>query len=186
MKLRSSHILLFLLMGMLVSCSPITSYRILSFLFDGVPNFTKTRIYHPLDTLKPGNGVPALASFAAVPVAELVTHPPYGNHKCTCCHEEGLKSAVKPMPGVCYGCHDDFKDQYAFVHGPVGGGYCTACHSPHTAKLPKLLKRKGQQLCTQCHVLTEVMKNKAHSSIGSNDCTSCHNPHGGATRYALK
>ncbi len=103
---------------------------------------------------------------------------------CTTCHNpHGSKNHSLLQPGTCTQCHDDFNEQYAVVHGPVAGGYCSACHTSHRSGKEKLLIKTGQQLCYYCHETKQILKNEEHADIEDADCTECHNPHGGDDRY---
>jgi predicted CXXCH cytochrome family protein len=57
----------------------------------------------------------------------------------------------------------------------AAGVTCSDCHDPHTAKL----RRAGNSVCTQCHVVTKYDTTAHHhhraGSVGAN-CASCHMP----------
>jgi predicted CXXCH cytochrome family protein len=63
-------------------------------------------------------------------------------------------------------------------HKPVLSDECTKCHSPHKAKLDKLLLAKSPDLCLTCHkdLKTRLEKEKAHQPAARN-CERCHKPH---------
>ena len=86
---------------------------------------------------------------------------------------------LEPEPALCYMCHEDLTSVYPVLHGPVGGGYCTACHDPHSSKAGSLLRFNGRDLCLYCHVEKEVLKNEIHEGLEEMACSDCHNPHGG-------
>ena len=167
------------------ACSPMTRYKVLSFFFDGVPNPSEVAL---VDTS-------AVADRAALEERlrrlrmgpQYVFHPPYQDKDCGSCHDiQAGNRLLAPQPDLCYGCHDDFRESFEVLHGPVAGGYCTACHNPHMAKNENLLFAKGQALCLFCHEKTDVFANPVHSDIGEADCTECHNPHGGDDRTFLQ
>lgn len=162
-----------------VGCTPERKFQVLSFFFDGVPNpNAKTTVI----TVS-SDSVPLVAA-AVKP--EFYTHKPYNDEKCQSCHESGFSnSLIKPIPELCYTCHDNFNTKYPVLHGPVAFGNCRACHHPHEAKIEKLLIREGQQLCLFCHEAKDILTNKMHSKIGNKNCTDCHNPHGGENRIML-
>lgn len=187
MKYRILHLFLFLTLILLIGCSPKTGSGVLCFFFDGVPNCKdsindiKVVVIPVPDTTAVIAGKP----FGKGP--DYVIHSPYMKRECTACHDNSAASSIVSysQSSICYKCHTDFKNKYQYVHGPVAGGYCTACHTPHESEIAKLLKRKGQELCLLCHTSAQIMKDKAHATIGDSDCTKCHNPHGGSTRSLL-
>jgi predicted CXXCH cytochrome family protein len=63
-------------------------------------------------------------------------------------------------------------------HKPVVTGQCSKCHSPHAAKLNKLLLAMSPDLCLTCHknVQNKVKTEKAHPPALA-DCQRCHMPH---------
>lgn len=159
-------------------CSKEISYKTLNFFFDGVPDTSAIPIKN--ETLLQTNNTKKTDNLAlTVPETNRTIHPPYKNRKCKICHTDG--GFTMPQPQLCYQCHEDFSSKYAYIHGPVAGGYCTACHHPHMGE-KKLLLRKGQALCFYCHEKEIVFKNENHSGIDETNCTECHNPHGGQDR----
>ncbi|MCB0292107.1 MAG: hypothetical protein KDH97_17765, partial [Calditrichaeota bacterium] len=86
---------------------------------------------------------------------------------------------VMPQSELCYECHDDDREKYAHLHGPVGGGYCTTCHNPHRAENPHLLRMTPEELCFYCHQQEDVYRNDTHEDVLAGECLDCHNPHGG-------
>ncbi len=165
------------------SCSPEEKYDVLSFFFDGVPKPEA----EGLDTLITDTTM--FASSASVrkrAKSTLYYHPPYRDKECPECHVRSQGNRLRePMPGLCYQCHDDFTDEFAFVHGPVVSGFCTQCHSPHSSKYKKLTLRKGQEVCLYCHQRSDVFANEVHDGIDDTVCWECHNPHGGEDRFIL-
>ena len=183
------RIMVFLLVvgALVVGCSPRAGHKVLSFFFDGVPgNFQKNGNAH--DSLVKHNTNNVLASNKPVKATKVYYyHPPFFDKECTKCHNNTTSSTLaSPMPGLCYTCHKDFRTKFSYVHGPVAGGFCNVCHSPHRSENRNMLKREGQAMCTYCHARENVMVVKAHAGIGDSDCQKCHDPHGGSNRYVLK
>jgi len=177
------HIPLFLCSFIILSCSTHYRYKVLTFLFDGVPDTsgTTSAIY------KDYQYQPDTAELTKPTGTELFVHSPYKENACTDCHDKNAPGkTVLPQPDLCVQCHEDFNSKFSFVHGPVRGGFCTSCHNPHVSKSQKLLTRIGQDLCTYCHELSQVVKNEMHSDIGQTNCTECHDPHGGEDHYILR
>lgn len=158
-------------------CSKDISYKTLTFFFDGVPDTNSVKIKE--DTLNLTSDAVTAGDLLKAPETNRVVHPPFKDKDCSICHYEG--TFTLPQPKLCYQCHDDFATKYPFLHGPVAGGYCTACHHPHMGE-KKLLLREGQDLCLHCHDRERVLKNESHDGIENTNCTECHNPHGGQER----
>jgi predicted CXXCH cytochrome family protein len=187
MKLRLSYVLFLLALGLTTACSPDGSYKTLSFFFDGVPKPGSKIAVEPVRLIDNGGIQTIISPLTKKPEIQYVIHAPFGKQECTSCHDKDAKSTlIMPQPALCFKCHTGFKEKYAYMHGPVASGYCTACHFPHRSELPKLLKRKGQDLCLKCHQKTQVMSNQVHSVINDKNCTECHDPHGGKDRFLLK
>ncbi|MHC1706616.1 MAG: cytochrome c3 family protein [Bacteroidales bacterium] len=187
MKMLKSHLSLFLILILLSGCSPRSSYLVMSFFFDGVPDYTKKQSKPLTDSVRNGTNPLLMASLPVKAASAYILHKPYSDRNCTSCHDKGINNtSLKEQPGMCYSCHKDFALQYKYVHGPAAGGYCSSCHHPHKGVEANLLKTKGQDLCYRCHVASDILQNISHKDIGSTDCINCHNPHGGADRFVLK
>ncbi|HXC06060.1 MAG TPA: cytochrome c3 family protein [Bacteroidia bacterium] len=183
-RVKKGTVIFFSLLGfaaaiLVVRCTPVKQYKVLSFFFDGVPNPNKAP-----DSQQLVKGDSNLIVSLYKP--EFYFHKPYEEEKCKSCHAEGISNALlKPVPELCYTCHEDFNVKYTAVHGPVASGNCLMCHNQHMTKYEKLLIRPGQELCLYCHESKQVMANPLHKKIGTITCTECHNPHGGNNRGML-
>lgn len=162
----------------LSGCSPEAGKKTLNFFFDGVPGediLGKTTNKDSLissDTTVNTINVPS--------TSETIYHIPYLEKECAACHEQGsMGKYIMLQPRLCYQCHNNFEDKNKVLHGPVAGGYCSACHHPHFSKEQGLLKRTGQELCLYCHIPGEGFNTRIHEGIEDTNCTECHNPHGG-------
>ena len=167
---------------MLVACNRET----LKFFFDGVED-------------RPANPVADSVAFANQPVGqdtasgqkeqakrELMYHPDFKDKQCSTCHSVNSSNRlVEPQPALCYQCHDSFAEQYQVLHGPVDGGYCTACHHPHKSEYKSMLRMPAEQQCVTCHEFKDVLQNESHEGIDKTECLSCHDPHGGDTNQLL-
>lgn len=184
-KVRKYSFLLFIPAIILFGrCSPKAGNSLLNFFFDGVPENDTAQMAQ-----REGAGEQVDTAFV-VSAAELksaseqLVHIPYLERECGVCHDEkSLGSMVQPEPDLCYQCHEDYSDTYNFVHGPVAGGYCTACHNPHQSEEESLLRLSGQELCLNCHDSEAVFQNEMHMDLGETSCMECHNPHGGDDRF---
>jgi predicted CXXCH cytochrome family protein len=165
-------------------CSPVPRHNTLTFFFDGVPApEDKTAKNNPDTKNKPDTAI----KHVKAEQPSTFYHAPFKKKQCDACHDQSkMGKFVKRQPELCYQCHENFSKTYKFVHGPVAGGYCTACHAQHSADNKKLLKRKSQQLCLYCHSSSLVFKNEVHKDIADANCTECHNPHGGEDRTMIK
>lgn len=94
--------------------------------------------------------------------------------KCASCHEKGVYGVRGPKDALCYRCHDR-QDTGRIIHGPLGGGECTACHDPHGSGSEALTVARAETLCVSCHD-QESSKEHLRKSRGR-QCTECHNPH---------
>ena len=171
------------------SCSPEKQFQVLSFFFDGVPAPIKKPVVDStlIENINADTSKKITKNVVVVALDGPSIHRPYEEHKCTNCHNGEFSNAIiKPVPYLCYTCHEDFNSKYQLLHGPVASGYCTACHDKHEAPHRKLLKAISQDLCFTCHEPKQILKNKKHEKIGKKDCTQCHDPHGGENRSFLK
>jgi len=167
-----------------VSCNTQKRYKVLSFFFDGVPNPQTTDIRVVADSLSILDSTNLLANSDEVTKSRFILHLPYGKKECISCHDQNsIGKTVESQPQLCYKCHDDYNESYQFVHGPVGGGYCSICHDPHKSQLNQLLKQPAEQLCLNCHDSSTVYNSKFHKKNEQTSCIECHNPHGGENRF---
>jgi len=86
------------------------------------------------------------------------------------------------------GCHDKMSTK-KWVHGPVGVGICTVCHTETDKKNHKFeLVTDEQSLCFTCHEDKQeqmMSKSHLHTPVASGECTGCHDPHQSDYRYQL-
>jgi predicted CXXCH cytochrome family protein len=171
----------------LTQCSPNAGKSLLNLFFDGVPESDTVLTARA----EPGNLQTDSSGYQETIVAlaepEHFLHYPYEERDCGACHDQqSLGNLVEPQPGLCYTCHEDFSSRYNYLHGPVAGGYCTACHDPHTSSSNTLLRQTGDQLCFHCHNRESVLRIEMHEGLEGMLCTDCHNPHGGEDKYILQ
>jgi len=185
-KMHLLQVLMVLVLLYLSGCSTTNNYKFLSFFFDGVPDPANSATTQVSDSLNnPDSLVLALNQVKAAPQMQM--HSPYQDKKCNSCHDQNtMGKLIKSMPGLCYQCHEDFNTRYKVVHGPVEGGQCSVCHSPHMSLNADLLLRTGQSQCLHCHESAGITQNIAHRDINDRSCTECHNPHGGDDRNFLR
>jgi predicted CXXCH cytochrome family protein len=177
---------LFLLGG----CSPITRHKVLSTVFDGVPSLPPPQEFCEDYAAKAVASLRNEMEGKNKPVGETTnsSHPPYDEKKCDSCHNKTTNSGfvVGSKNELCFVCHIGF-GKGAYVHGPVAVGDCLACHDPHTAQQPRLLKTRPADICTKCH--KEKRQAESLHTLSSTHgliCVNCHNPHAGNVHFFLK
>ena len=177
MVLRSSKALLlvFVIATTFTACAARTSYQVLSFFFDGVPDPDK------VVTAQAGNGN---GNAAQKQTTKYLGHGPFEAKMCNACHVKGSNALVKPIQELCLMCHQlDIKKKY--VHGPVAVGGCRVCHDPHGSGRAYLLVSQSQGFCFYCHNEQSVSRNPVHQGV-TGSCTLCHDAHGSNEKYLLK
>lgn len=132
--------------------------------------------------LPPGKNVLRVAAGKSS-VSIAVTGDPKGGYRyhedagrCASCHDRpGTGYAVRaPKDALCYRCHDR-QDAGRNIHGPLGGGECTACHDPHGSMNAGLVLKRPDELCGGCHDQESSTKHMKDSR--GRRCTGCHDPH---------
>jgi predicted CXXCH cytochrome family protein len=114
---------------------------------------------------------------------------------CARCHEAGGPKPqalqAKP-PELCYRCHSAVRAaaQKPDAHKALQQG-CTACHNPHAADEPGLIKGNDERaVCLGCHKAMQERMSKAVSvhpvTANGGRCTSCHAPHQSGRPHLLK
>jgi predicted CXXCH cytochrome family protein len=177
----------YLLLIYLSGCTSTHSYKTLSFFFDGVPNPQEKISIHKLDSLTKADSTVLKENLIVEAKPLMNFHSPYQSKECASCHDQStMGKFTMPQPELCYQCHDNFKNAYKVLHGPVGGGQCTECHNPHQSLNENLLTRTNQAICTYCHDLEQLIKLEVHRKIKDVSCLECHNPHGGENKNILR
>ena len=180
------------LMISLCGCDPVARHKVLTTIFDGVPNppppeqvcadYAEKRMAELRDELSGKK-----AADLAQKKKQGSEHMPYVEKRCDDCHdktkESGLVTAKKDL---CLYCHTGFI-KGTYVHGPVATGDCTACHEPHNAEFPFLLKKNAGEVCALCH-LEKRTASVMHSKVAAQKlvCTDCHDPHSANAPFFLK
>jgi predicted CXXCH cytochrome family protein len=169
------------------ACSTSKNYKILSFFFDGVPSPVSENAVLAADTVSIPVSADQNQVLAQNEIPKIKPHPPYHDRQCGSCHDQStMGKLLKPLPDLCYQCHEDFGSKYKVVHGPIGGGQCNMCHSPHMSANQHLLTRTEQPLCLFCHDPKQIWDEVYHAEKRDVDCIVCHNPHGGEDRNLLR
>lgn len=173
------------------ACSETTRYRVLSFLFDGVPDPEAVPPPPGYPALGPGgqliSDLPSGSGERTVVRKPSFPHAPYRDNECNACHNlmSGLLART-PQEGLCQACHPDTPGDTVFLHGPVAVADCFSCHLPHAAFYPKLLTHEPTELCFQCHPSEDLTTGPHHETVPGQACLECHDAHGGSDRFFLK
>src|SRR5215813_8433566 len=103
------------------------------------------------------------------------------------------QAAMKLRPGaggkLCLGCHQPFEKtlKKAFVHTPLRGGECIACHNPHASEHGKLLSGEAGAVCARCHERVVPQNAKSvHKPVSEGACLGCHDPHASDNKFELR
>ena len=108
-----------------------------------------------------------------------------GRPRRRCSRRRGLK--------LCLLCHADpakKKDggEWAVAHPALDDG-CAACHLPHVAENPGLLKKPQTEICADCHdpFPTEDGGKQllVHNPVEEGECAACHAVHGADAKKLL-
>jgi len=105
--------------------------------------------------------------------------------RCAACHDRPANGYALPgqKDALCYRCHDR-QDTGKVVHGPLGGGECTACHDPHGSMNVALTVTRPERLCVSCH--DQESSTKHMQASRGRRCTECHEPHSSENAFLRK
>jgi len=132
-------------------------------------------------------------------------HGPVAAMNCNECHNEQPETAYKVLytpteeNEACFTCHNKIEKEIQEkrnVHGPVGGGKCGYCHSPHASPFIFQLRKNVNDICFSCHPdkidgnhpvvfhPVEDAKDPRNTERKLN-CISCHYPHASDNKSLL-
>lgn len=175
--------------GMVLGCDPVTTHKITSTIFDGVPSLPPAeqycQDYHEQKLVEEEAMREAIRKGAVV--ANISKHLPYAEKRCNDCHDKSKEfGLIRPPKQLCFVCHPTIIDG-ANVHGPAASGDCLECHEPHSASQPALLKMDKTKLCIYCHKEKRIAE-AMHQRVNEKGilCMDCHDPHAGNNSYFLK
>lgn len=165
--------------------TPEQKYRLLSFLFDGVPQLQSS------ESLKAAAGPDGVVIAEAIPwrrnSVQWVVHDPYDGEDCGECHASELSNElVLPQQELCWSCHDQEDFGGEVLHGPVAAGRCDGCHNPHRTRFESLLVVEPGVLCDQCHDQSTFPSVGEHRTEQGDDCIECHDPHASDRDFMLR
>ncbi len=124
---------------------------------------------------------------------------------CNKCHNDKPETAFKLLYDpieenkACFTCHSKIEkeiEEKSNVHGPVGGGKCGYCHSPHASPFIFQLRRNVNDVCFSCHpdkidgnhpVVFHPVGDAPdpRNSERELNCISCHYPHASDNKSLL-
>ncbi|MBK9304956.1 MAG: hypothetical protein IPM94_14055 [bacterium] len=85
---------------------------------------------------------------------------------------------------ACAACHESGSlfPRADLAHRPARDGACSACHDPHGADQPALLRAAGADLCWSCHQDLQAARSlpRRHKPFADGNCATCHDAHGTA------
>lgn len=188
---------LLLLLGGCFKADPLKKHKLLTSVFDGVPALP------PLEELCKDNIEDLFNTYYEQRITAAdrgdsgedpnkkneagSKHRPWTEKNCAGCHNfQSDNKLLLPKNEICYLCHKSLV-QGKNVHGPVAVGACLACHDPHSANYPSLLRMSLATICFKCHKEKRIAAGM-HDKVVSRGmfCVDCHNPHSGNLRYFLK
>jgi len=174
---------------LVVACAPETRYRVLSFVFDGVPPPSGpdvveiTPVAKPPGYTKTFNGGLSLAAQGKTPLevrtVVLSVHKPVAENQCGECHDPSMGFDTMPAHDarLCDKCHQKQREEEGWSHGPINLGTCIPCHVPHKSTHLHLLSKSIPELCLQCHEEDLERPEEYHDVPNVNQCVACHDPH---------
>ncbi len=129
------------------------------------------------------------AAAVVIDLGKKNVHPALEAGECMDCHaahsSPWAKQLTKPLPALCYGCHDR-KDTEKRIHGAVALGRCNVCHDPHSSANDRLVRdARPADLCFRCHSDDVTGRKHVHTPVALGECLLCHKPHGSANAKNL-
>ena len=168
-------------------CSQATRRDVASYIFDGMPAPVQPETFCASWLAARQSLVSSAQKKAGAATSQGSSHPPYKEKECNKCHDTTKTGGLKaPRRELCLLCHD-YILKGAYAHAPATSGECLACHLPHDAVYPSLLKYDKARLCVSCHAEQRQARGLHDKSAKAGlFCSDCHDPHVGNNRYFLK
>jgi predicted CXXCH cytochrome family protein len=168
-----------MIIAFLYGCESATRYKVLSFIFDGVPApGSETREVSVKASRKESVAVTSSKE------SKYKEHGPYAARMCEGCHLRATNALVLPIERLCFKCHT-INVSRKYIHGPLASGGCKICHEPHGSSYPFLLVSEAKNFCVHCHDKAAIEKNEVHAGTEM-QCTDCHDAHSSDYKYLLK
>jgi predicted CXXCH cytochrome family protein len=168
----------------LFGCEAHSRYRVLCFLFDGVP---VPRGEVPCDgqSLASVSGEGKNANTGKAVARNYIQHGPYAARLCEGCHQRQTNQLLMPANDLSLYCHV-LSVMKKRVHGPVASGSCGVCHDAHGSGNEYLLVSQSQDFCLYCHQRQDVVNISAHQDMDATGCTTCHDAHASNNDHLLR
>lgn len=178
-------------LAILVGCDPIVRHKVLTTVFDGVPELPPPEqictTYADLKLTEYKEELAGAKKAAEEGRSQGSVHLPYDEKKCNDCHDKNKDDGlVRPAKELCLMCHKGFFKGH-FQHGPAAVGDCLSCHLPHNSAYTSLLKEDRKAICDLCHKEQRAALG-LHNKVAERKlaCADCHDPHYGSSPYFLK
>ncbi|MDD5458008.1 MAG: cytochrome c3 family protein [Phycisphaerae bacterium] len=174
-----------------ISCDPVEKQKWLTFFFDGVPPIGGEPQMPEESSLEINSSDEELVRRGTEIRKVLFEHEPAKD--CRTCHgQDSMKNfslnvkLVKPVPELCFQCHEEYSRLSGWVHGPVAVGECLICHNPHRSSAEHLLQEPQPKLCYICHEQQIIESMLVHAAEPNSVCTDCHEAHASPRRGLMK
>jgi predicted CXXCH cytochrome family protein len=172
-----------LILALALGCQAQTRYRVLCFLFDGVPPPEGLEPCDEKDRIRTADKKKAGVKSGKEVAARYQEHGPYAAKLCEGCHQRQTNKLLMPVEDLCFYCHV-FNVVKKNVHGPLASGSCVVCHDPHGSGNRYLLVAKSEEFCLYCHQKSDLVKKDVHKTMDAG-CTTCHNAHASDNKFLL-
>lgn len=122
------------------------------------------------------------------------SHIPDNEKACVICHKLSndltlVTTGTVTDTNPCFFCHKEKMGLFTqdYVHGPVAGGSCTICHTPHGSEFENSLIYPVEVLCSTCHTNMDDARTKQiqHKPFLKGKCGQCHDPHSTNHKWVL-
>lgn len=173
----------------LCGCDPVTTHKITTIFFEGVPSMPPAerycQDYHEKKLAEEREAAKKKQTAATEQISS--DHLPFAEKHCDDCHDKRTETGlIRPRNEICFVCHPDIINGF-FVHGPASVGGCLECHEPHSSAYPSLLKTDKKTLCAGCHQEKRAAEGLHDKAVANGMlCMDCHNPHSGTVPYFLR
>lgn len=168
------------------ACShDIARYRMMRFLFDGVPapGAEEQVGYEPTVRASQISTEPRTRPEPQ----QLFAHTPYRMNRCGGCHSADSGGLLRTLErGLCLNCHASVVNDVKYAHGPTAVYDCSFCHHYHASPHEYVLHVGPNETCYRCHDGDDLTTGLHHADLETRTCTTCHDPHGGDNRFFVK
>lgn len=177
-----------------LGCNDVERHRILTFFFEGVPPVDA--VFRPVGIRRTRVGIDGSTTIGIVDERRVrIAQQKRGSQhasasQCDKCHFGRMGAnqgrLAKPVPELCYSCHDNFETGDGNLHGPIVVEECMFCHESHQSAYVHLQKAAQPDLCYRCHLREDMGTIVDHEDKLDTICTDCHDPHTSSMKKFLK